>query len=62
MIEHAKHDGHPIKDELDNCIEGMKRAILRNPETNREAVKRELMRNWELLAAELVRNRSQMHS
>jgi hypothetical protein len=51
---------HPIKNELDNCIEGIKRAILRQPETNREELKRELIHNRQLLTAELVRRLSKL--
>jgi hypothetical protein len=55
VIELAKHYHHSIKDELDHCIEGVRRAVLLNPETSREESKIQLMRYRELLASELLR-------
>jgi hypothetical protein len=36
IIVLAEGYDHPIKDELDHCIGGVRRAVLLNPETNRE--------------------------
>jgi hypothetical protein len=54
LIELAKHYRRPLKDELDHCIEGVRRAVHCNPEINREELERELIHYRELLAAELV--------
>jgi hypothetical protein len=54
IIVQAEGYGHPIKDELDHCIEGVRRAVLLNPETNREASENMLRDYRERLVAELV--------
>jgi hypothetical protein len=55
LIVLAEHYSPSIKDELDHRIEGVRRAVLQNPETNGEKSEIRLMEYRELLAAELVR-------
>jgi hypothetical protein len=54
IIVLAEGYGHPVKDELDHCVEGVRTAVLLNPETNREECENMLRDYRERLVAELV--------
>jgi hypothetical protein len=55
LIELAKHSRHPLKDELNHRIAGVRRVVRANPKTDPEDCERELRHYRELLADELVR-------